>query len=67
MNCPGCNGRCELKEDLYFCRKCGAEEKDLTGFGHVWMRAGKVIEAKELVEKSLKQAKKAYPTGEFKE
>ncbi len=67
MNCPGCNGRCELQKDLYFCRKCGAEERDLTGFGHVWMRNGRVIQAKELVDASLKQAKNAYPSGDFKE
>ena len=67
MNCPGCDSRCELKGTLYFCRKCGCEEKDFKGVGMVWMRAGKVIQAKELVDESLKQAKKAYPDGEWKE
>jgi len=67
MNCPGCKARCELKGKLYFCHFCGAEERVLTGFGNVWMRNGRVIEAKELVDASLKQAKNAYPSGDFKE
>jgi len=67
MNCPGCNSRCDLKDKLYFCRKCGAEEHRDSVIGGFWMRAGKVLEAKELQAKSLKEAKEAYPSGDFKE
>jgi len=67
MNCPGCNNRCELKDDLYFCRFCGAKEHKTKSIGNYWIRAGKVIEAKEMVAKSLKAAKAANPSGEFKE
>jgi len=67
MNCPGCKGRCDLQGDLYFCRKCGAQEHKNETIGRYWMRAGKVLEAKELEAKSLKAAKEAYPSGDFKE
>jgi len=63
MKCPSCNERTELKEDLYFCRKCGAyENKDRN-----WMKAGRIISAPELEKASLERAKKNSPTGDWKE
>lgn len=66
MNCPGCNARCDLEKNFYFCRACGAEERlNTTGIGHMWIKAGKVIAIPEANEESLKRAKEAYPTGEW--
>jgi hypothetical protein len=55
-----------LKKNLYFCRKCGAEEqKNTTGKGSMWIRAGRVIAAPEAVKESLERAKENHPSGEW--
>jgi len=63
MNCPSCKERTELKDKLYFCRKCGAyEQKE-----RIWMKAGRIVAAPDLEAESLAKAKKNYPSGDWKE
>ena len=63
MKCPSCKERTELKEDLNFCRKCGAYEMK----SRIWMKAGRIVSAPELEKQSLENAKRNNPSGDWKE
>ncbi len=52
-----------MEMELYICHKCGAYEQQKG----IWMHNGRIIAAEELVKKSLDNAKKNYPSGDFKE
>ena len=63
MICPSCKERTSLVKDLYECKKCGAYEMKKG----IWMKAGRIIAADDLVKESLEKAKKNYPSGDWKE
>jgi len=63
MICPSCKERTGLENDLYICHKCGAYEMKKG----IWMHNGRVISAPDLVKDSLDNAKKNYPSGDWKE